>query len=98
MSCPAHNYPGSFSEVQDNSSIASSMLPQHSEDVPAYLEARLDTAFAYFLEREKDNPFAKVGKEGWELSKDPDEELSSAKREQLEKLKNWLSQNMRTIK
>ena len=23
MSCPAHNYPGSFSEVQDNSSIAS---------------------------------------------------------------------------
>jgi hypothetical protein len=39
--------------------------------VPAYLEARLDRAFAYFLEREKGNSFAKVGKEGWELSIDP---------------------------
>src|SRR5205823_1610695 len=47
------------------------MLPQNPGDVPAYLEARLDTAIAYFLEREKSNPFAKVGKEGWELSKDP---------------------------
>ena len=73
-------------------------LPQNPKDIPAYLEHRLDTAFAFFMEREKGNPFAKVGKEGWELSIDPAEELSSAKRQQIEKLKNWLSENMRTIK
>ena len=54
-----------------------SKLPQNPQDVPAYLENRLDKAFAYFLEREKKNSFAKVGKEGWELSKDPAEELSA---------------------
>src|SRR5207248_1616671 len=60
--------------------------------------ARLDAAFAFFLEREKSNPFAKVGEEGWELSKDPAEELTPAKNLQLEKLKHWLSDNMRVIK
>jgi hypothetical protein len=66
--------------------------------VPVYLENRLDEAFAYFREREKGNIFAKVGKDGWELSKDPAEELSAAKKQQVEKLKDWLSDNMRIIK
>ena len=35
-------------------------------------------ALLYCLEREKGNSFAKVGKEGWELSKDSAEEMSSA--------------------
>ena len=40
MSCPAHNYPGSFSEVQDNSSIASPVLsrfarPRQGPTLPA---------------------------------------------------------------
>ena len=73
-------------------------LPQNPKDVPAYLENRLDNAYSFFLEREKGNSFAKIGKEGWELSKDPAEELSNAKRQGLEKLKSWLSDNMRVIK
>ena len=72
-------------------------LPQNPNDVPAYLATRLDTAFAYFLEREKGNPFAKVGKEGWELSKDPAEELTPTKKLTLEKLKTWLSDKMRVM-
>ena len=56
-------------------------LPQNPQDVPGYLENRLDNAFAFFLEREKGNKFAKIGKEGWELSKDPAEELTPAKRQ-----------------
>ena len=35
MSCPAHNYPGSFSEVQDNSSIASSSKIITCQPIPA---------------------------------------------------------------
>src|SRR5660398_329889 len=43
--------------------------PQNPNDVPLYFENRLNNAFEYFLQREKNNMFAKVGKEGWELSK-----------------------------
>jgi TnpA family transposase len=73
-------------------------MPQNPKDVPAYLEDRLQQAFDFFLAREKGNPFARVGKEGWVLAADPADELSSAKQLQLEKLKTWLANNMRTIK
>jgi len=66
--------------------------------VPLYFESRLNNAFEYFLQREKNNMFAKVGKEGWELSKDPTEEFASAKKQKLEALVAWLSERMRTIK
>jgi hypothetical protein len=39
-----------------------------------------------------------VGKEGWELSKDPTEEFASAKKQKLETLVAWISERMRTIK
>ena len=42
--------------------------------------------------------FAKVGKEGWELSKDPTEDFTPAKKQNLEALVGWLSEHMRTIK
>ena len=73
-------------------------LPQAPKEVPIYLENRLNNAFYYFLEREKRNTFAKVGKEGWELSKDPAEEFSAAKKQKLDALAVWLSGHMRTIK
>jgi len=73
-------------------------MPQDSRDVPAYLEKRLNASFDYFLKHEKNNTFAKIEKEEWLLSKDPAEEFSAEKKQKLEKLKNWLSENMRTIK
>jgi hypothetical protein len=73
-------------------------MPQNCRDVPVYLENRLQVAFDFFLGHEKNNPFAKVGKEGWVLSIDPAEELHAAKKLKLEALKQWLSDNMRTIK
>jgi TnpA family transposase len=73
-------------------------LPQNPNDVPLYFENRLNNAFEYFLQREKNNIFAKVGKEGWELSKDPTDEFTPAKKQKLEALIAWLSERMRTIK
>jgi hypothetical protein len=73
-------------------------LPQNPKDVPLYFESRLNKAFEYFLQREKNNMFAKIGKEGWELSKDPTEEFTPAKKQKLEALVAWLSEHMRTIK
>jgi len=73
-------------------------LPKNSQDVPAYLENRLQQAFDYFLKHEKNNTFAKIEKEEWLLSKDPAEEFNVEKKQKLEALKNWLAGHMRTIK
>ncbi|HKZ36395.1 MAG TPA: Tn3 family transposase, partial [Chryseolinea sp.] len=75
-----------------------SKLPRNSSDVAAYLTNRLQKAFDYFFEHEKNNPFAKVGKEGWILSTDAAETLSSEQKQKLEALMQWLSSHMRTIK
>jgi TnpA family transposase len=75
-----------------------SKLPRNSSDVAAYLTNRLQKAFDYFFEHEKNNPFAKVGKEGWILSTDVAENLSSEQKQKLEALMQWLSSHMRTIK
>ena len=75
-----------------------SKLPRNSSDVAAYLTNRLQKAFDYFLEHEKNNAFAKVGKEGWILSTDAAETLSSEQKQKLEALTQWLSSHMRTIK
>jgi hypothetical protein len=75
-----------------------SKLPKNPHEVPLYLENRLQQAFEYFLQREKNNTFAKAGKEGWMLSVDPTEELNSEQKHKLETLTHWLSQHMRTIK
>jgi TnpA family transposase len=75
-----------------------SKLPRNSSDVAAYLTNRLQKAFDYFFEHEKNNLFAKVGKEGWILSTDAAENLSSEQKQKLEALMQWLSSHMRTIK
>jgi TnpA family transposase len=73
-------------------------MPQNPQDVPAYLENRLQKAFDYFLAHEKNNTFAKIEQEEWLLSKDPAEEFSLEKKQKLEKLRGWFAGNMRTIK
>jgi len=85
-------------EVMRDAFFQKSKLPQNPCEVSIYLENRLQQAFDYFLQREKDNTFAKAGKEGWVLSIDPAEELNSEQKQKLEILTHWLSQHMRTIK
>jgi hypothetical protein len=75
-----------------------SKFPRNSSDVAAYLTNRLQNAFDYFFEEEKNNSFAKVGKEGWILSTDAAETLSSEQKQKLEAFTQWLSSHMRTIK
>ncbi len=75
-----------------------SKFPCNSRDVTAYLANRLQKAYDYFIEHEKNNGFAKVGKEGWVLSTDAAETLSSEQKEKLEATTQWLSSHMRTIK
>ncbi len=73
-------------------------LPVTAQEVPQYLEARLQKAFDHFLSREKGNTFASINESGWVLSKDPAEEFSEAKKQQLVRLNQWLGEHMRIIK
>jgi TnpA family transposase len=73
-------------------------LPVNAQEVPRYLEARLQKAFDHFLSQEKGNTFASVSESGWVLSKDPAEEFSETKKQQLARLNQWLGEHMRTIK
>lgn len=73
-------------------------LPLNPEAVPRYLERRLQRAFDTFLSQEQSNTFARVNDDGWLLSKDPAEELTSGKQQGIERLSQWLTEHMRTIK
>ncbi len=85
-------------ETMRDAFFQKSKLPQNTCEVSIYLENRLQQAFDYFLQREKNNTFAKAEKEGWVLSVDPTEELNSEQKQKLEMLTHWLSQHMHTIK
>lgn len=73
-------------------------MPKDPRDVPAYLTQRLERAYDFFLQGEKQNTFAKVVKGAWDVSVDPAVDMSFEKQEKLERLKSWLARNMRTIK
>jgi hypothetical protein len=75
-----------------------SKLPRNSGDVAVYFTNRMQNAFDYFFDHEKNNAFAKVGKDGWVLSTDAAETLSVEQKLNLEHLVQWLSTHMRTIK
>ncbi len=75
-----------------------SAIPQNPDEVGDFLKIRLDTAFSHFFKQEKDNKFAKAGEDGWTLSIDSGEGMTAHQKEELEKLKQWLSKTMRTIK
>ena len=75
-----------------------SKLPQDPKDVPDYLAERVNKAFDQFIELEATNEYAKVEDGKWALSVDEAEKLSREDQVKLDKLKSWLSSNMRTIK
>jgi TnpA family transposase len=73
-------------------------LPQNPQDVPNYLTARLNKAIDQFIELEDVNEYAKVEDGKWDLSVDEAEKISVEDQIKLDKLKDWLSSHMRTIK
>ena len=73
-------------------------LPISSTEVPAYLTDRLNTAYEAFLQSETRNTFATVSENGWQLSTDPAEQLKEHEERQLQRLRNILTESMRTIR
>lgn len=73
-------------------------LPENPKDVGAYLTDRLSKAYDTFLVKQDSNTYAKVENGRWVLSVDPGEKFTADEESALNKLKDWLSQHMRTIK
>ena len=73
-------------------------MPQNPQDVPRYLTTRLNKSIDQFIELEGVNEYAKVEDGKWVLSVDEAEKLSLEDQIKLDKLKDWLSSHMRTIK
>ena len=73
-------------------------LPVCSDDVPTNLTERLNRAYDRFLERLPDNHYAKLDEDGWQISSDPTEKLDDGTDKTLNPLKEWLGENIRTIK
>ena len=73
-------------------------LPCNPDEVKPYLTNRLNRAYDRFLEQLPNNTYAQIDEKGWKLSTDKAEKLSDEQEENLDKLKQWLSENMRTIK
>lgn len=73
-------------------------LPIKPDDVQGYLTSRLNRAYDSFLERLPSNAYASVTEDGWHLSVDSTNHLTDESKEQLARLKAWLSNHMRTVK
>ncbi len=72
-------------------------LPSDAAEVSQYLTGRLNAAYDAFLQSQTENSFASVDESGWQLSKDPAEELSGDEEQKLSELKKFLSDRMRGI-
>jgi TnpA family transposase len=73
-------------------------LPANPQEVGGYLRERLNQAYDLFLKRAPTNSYATVDGEGWHLSVDASEKLDKDLQAQLERLKDWLSKQMRHIR
>jgi len=73
-------------------------LPSKSDDVKSYLTQRLNQTYDQFLEHLPENTYAQIQDDTWQLSTDPGEKLDTKTQERLEHLRQWLSENMRTVK
>lgn len=73
-------------------------LPQSSQEVEAYLTARLNNAFDQYLENAKYNKYAKIIDGKWSISPDPAYKLTEKQVEDLKLLKKWIASHLRTIK
>lgn len=73
-------------------------LPGNQTEVQSFLTAFLNNSFDRFLGKLPENTFAKIDENGWRLSTDAQEKLDEQAARGLERLKNWLSENMRVVK
>lgn len=73
-------------------------LPEKSIEVTEFLRSRLNQVFDKFLQKLPNNTYARLGEEGWQISKDETEELTTEKVSELEKIKKYLAKHMRIIK
>ena len=73
-------------------------LPVEPLDVPVYLTQRLNKAYDLFLKTAPGNSFATVDEDGWHLSTDTTEKLDHEAQARLERLKDWLTVHMRTVR
>lgn len=73
-------------------------LPPNPVAVADYLKYRLNTSFDRFLKRLPKNTYAKIDENGWRFSSDIQDKLDEQAAKSLERLKSWLSENMRVIK
>jgi len=73
-------------------------LPSGSGEVENYLTKRLNLAYDQFLEQLPHNTYAEINENGWNLSTDSADKLDVESENKLNRLKSWLSSNMRIIK
>ena len=73
-------------------------LPVQPDEVPRYLSARLNQAFDLFLETLTDNAYVTFNNQGWRLASDAHGVPSADSERMMAPLREWLSDNMRTIK
>jgi TnpA family transposase len=72
-------------------------LPADGQAAVEQLTGRLGEAYDRFLSAAPSNSYAVVDEKGWRLSADTTEKLNSAREADLERLKGWLSANVRRI-
>lgn len=73
-------------------------LPTQAEAVPDFLTHHLNQAFDRFLKLLPDNTYAQINPDGWHLSADPAEKLSSSNQQKLADLKQWLAEHLQEVK
>lgn len=72
-------------------------LPADGREATEYLSGRLGEAYDRFLTAAPSNSYAVVDEKGWRLSADTTEKPDAAAEGALDRLKGWLSANMRRI-
>ncbi|MHC4587387.1 MAG: Tn3 family transposase, partial [Planctomycetota bacterium] len=68
------------------------------KEIGFYLKKRLNRAFDLFIDKLPENTYACIEEDSWRLSADSSERLDKEAEVRLERLKDWLGSNMRTIK
>lgn len=73
-------------------------LPSKPAEVQGFLTGFLNSSFDRFLNRLPENTYAKIDENGWRFSSDVQDKLDEQAVKSLERLKSWLSENMRVVK
>ena len=75
-----------------------SSFPKEAKEARPYLTERLGKAYSDYFASESQNNYAKVVDGEWSIGVDTKDDLSADEKEELKKMKSWLSNKMRGIK